>query len=104
MPAVQDLLGLRGTNFNTRFVFKGTVTTNELDLRMFLKPITQGGLGSVRQQFNRSALLQIDQDRAIPLPLLGCPIINSQDSHSWLLRKICFSDQTENTIGAHLNL
>jgi len=56
-PAGHNLQGLRGTHFNTRFVFKGTVATDDLNLGMFLQPDAQGGLGSVGQQFNRLMLL-----------------------------------------------
>src|SRR5262245_51511049 len=79
MPAVCDLNGRRRALPRALGIGAGSVTADQFNTGMLLEPVCQRRRFAVRKQINCRAPLEIYQDRAVTLPFVLRPIINSDD-------------------------
>jgi hypothetical protein len=57
------------------------VTRDDLDVGMGVQPLGQARRCPIREQFDRSTLLSIDQDRAVGMASPLAPVVDAQ--HTW---------------------
>jgi hypothetical protein len=77
------LLGL-GRSLSHRVCESGpAVASNDLDTRAFFQPLLQSHSISSRQDVDDAVPFEIDQDRAVVLPLAGGPIIDADVTGGW---------------------
>src|SRR6516165_9534086 len=81
MKFVGDLLSLRCSFAGGRRVFSSAVAAYHFNFRVGKQPGFDSLLPAVWQNLDRAPELEINQERAVDLPLFPCPIINSQDPY-----------------------
>src|SRR5262245_42190970 len=79
MPAVCDLNGRRRALPRALGIGAGSVTADQFNTGMLLEPVCQRRRFAVRKQINCRAPLEIYQDRAVALPFVLRPVIDSDD-------------------------
>src|SRR5262244_1110231 len=79
MPAVGDLNGRRRALPPAVSIGAGAIAANELHSWILLEPSRQRRRLSVREEINRRAPLKVHQNRAVTLPFVLRPVINSDD-------------------------
>ncbi|MES5825573.1 hypothetical protein ABKA17_47645 [Streptomyces sp. RG80] len=84
VPAVGDMDCVRGADPSGLGVGDGAVAADHLDARMVDQPLGHRRSGPVGQQFDRLVRLDVDQDRAVVVPLAQSELIDSEDP-----RRVC---------------
>lgn len=82
MPAVCDLLGLRGSGTSALGVGAGPVTADDLHLGVGAQPRGQRLGISAGKYVKRSAGLQVDQESGIGIVLAQSEVVDAQDTDS----------------------
>lgn len=82
MPAVGNLLRMRRSTSRPIGIGCPTISANNLNRRMSLKPGGKGFGSSVGKQIDGQVLFQIDQDRSVALPLAPSPLVYSHHPHT----------------------
>ena len=71
MPAIRNHFRLWGTGLNAKGIFGGTVSGNDLDVRMLSKPLFNNLCGSFEQHIDHLMFFQVDQDRSVIAPFFS---------------------------------
>src|SRR5215470_894493 len=79
VPTVGDLNCRRSALPRTVSICAGAITANELHSRILLEPGRQRRRFPVRKEINRRAPLKVHQNRAVTLPFVLRPVIDSDD-------------------------
>src|SRR5262245_59611772 len=79
MPAVGDLNGRRSALPRALGIGAGAIAANEPHSGILLEPCRQRRSFPVRKEINRRAPLKVHQNRAVTLPFVLRPIIDSED-------------------------
>src|SRR5690242_1084870 len=82
MPAVGDLLSLRGSLSRCTGIHTGSVAADAPDARLLLEPSAQAFCGALGYQIHEAAPLQVHQDRAVTMPFSERPIVDPDDPQS----------------------
>lgn len=93
VPTIHNLLSRRCALADSLLVFQGTVSTDDFDVWVLLKPRGQRVRRSVWQQVNRRSCFEIDDDRAIHVATPEREIIDTNDlrdrPHHWREQPCC---------------
>src|SRR5262245_31767174 len=79
MPAIGNLNGRRRALPRAVSICAGAIAANELHSGVLLEPGRQRRRFPVRKEINRRAPLKVHQNRAVTLPFVLRPVINSDD-------------------------
>ncbi len=84
MKAIGHLSGLRSTAPDSLGVEAATVTADDLNGRVLVQPRRRAGSRPGLQHIQNRPAFQVDQDRAVALPLALGPIINTEYPNRFL--------------------
>jgi hypothetical protein len=79
MPAIGDLNSRRSALPRAISICAGAIAANKFHSGILLEPRRQRRRFPVRKEINCGAPLKVHQDRAVTLPFVFCPIIDSDD-------------------------
>src|SRR5262249_9223953 len=79
MPAIGNLNGRRRALPRAVSIGAGAIAANELHSGILLEPSRQRRRFPIRKEINRRAPLKVHQNRAVTLPFVLRPIIDSED-------------------------
>src|SRR5262245_16912306 len=82
MPAIGDLNGRRSDLQRAVSICAGAIAADELHPGILLEPGRQRRRFPIRKEINRRASLKVHQNRAVNLPFMLRPVIDSDDSWS----------------------
>src|SRR5262245_8982151 len=82
MPAIGDLNGRRSALPRAVSICAGTIAANEFHSGILFEPGRQRRRFTIRKEINRRASLKVHQNRAVTLPFMLRPVIDSDDSWS----------------------
>src|SRR5262244_2035182 len=100
MPAVGDLNGRRRALPPAVSIGAGAIAANELHSWILLEPSRQRRRLPVRKEINRRAPLKVHQNRAVTLPFVLRPVIDSDDFWSLGLWQLNLPDPLNDCVGA----
>src|SRR5664280_2143091 len=78
VPAVGNLHGVRHGRRRSLGIQAGSIPADNLCSRVSSKPLRSALRAAVWQQINNLAALQVTENRAVPMPLTPCPVVDSQ--------------------------
>ncbi len=88
VPAVGDLDGSGRTLHNSIGISAGAVTADDFNARMCAQPCGERYSLAVRQQVNRAAAFEVNEDGAVAMPASEGPVVNAE--YAW--RRMFFGD------------
>jgi hypothetical protein len=104
VKAIGDLNSMWCASRRTPNVLRPTVTRDNLNTRMLLKPGLKERGAALRQQVDRPPMFQVEQDGAIALALSKRKIVNTEDTRrsDGRLRQVVNQAQQRVSAGRHM--
>src|SRR5262245_23369037 len=100
MPAIGNLNGRRRALPRAVSIGAGAIAANELHSGILLEPVRQRRRFAVWKQINRRAPLKVHQNRAVTLPFVLRPVIDSDDFGSVGRWQLNLADPLNDRVGA----